>query len=161
MKTSGKRGIIVISYQEGMILMNTTPLAKYLKMLRESKGLKQEEVAEYLSIGRGAYSHYENARNLPSLNNLVALSEFYGIPVGNFTDLLGKNFEETGNEKPEDAGFLAFLNECSYMNGKDLAKWMTLKDRELVYYYHELADHDKKILMKVAKAMVVGIGEDI
>ena len=68
--------------------MERTPLARYLKMLREEKNLSQDDVASILKIGRGAYSHYENARTTPTLTNRHLLANYYGVPIENFIELL-------------------------------------------------------------------------
>jgi transcriptional regulator with XRE-family HTH domain len=52
-----------------------------LKELRLAKGLKQEEVAKLLGIGRTAYGAYELGDNLPPLNKIMQLAEFYSVSV--------------------------------------------------------------------------------
>jgi transcriptional regulator with XRE-family HTH domain len=52
-----------------------------LKELRLAKGLKQEEVARMLGIGRTAYGAYEIEDNIPPLNKLLQLAEFYGVSM--------------------------------------------------------------------------------
>ena len=45
---------------------NEILLAKYLRELRESRRMKQEDVARMLGIKRQTYSHYETVRLRPS-----------------------------------------------------------------------------------------------
>jgi transcriptional regulator with XRE-family HTH domain len=52
-----------------------------LKELRLAKGLKQEEVAKMLGIGRMAYGAYEIEDNIPPLNKLMQLADFYGVSL--------------------------------------------------------------------------------
>jgi transcriptional regulator with XRE-family HTH domain len=52
-----------------------------LKELRLAKGLKQEEVAKMLGIGRTAYGAYEIEDNIPPLNKLLQLANFYGVSM--------------------------------------------------------------------------------
>ena len=56
-------------------------LPAYLKYLRISRGLSQDDVANVLHITRQAYSHYETERVVPPVNNLFALAILYGIPA--------------------------------------------------------------------------------
>lgn len=52
-----------------------------LKELRLAKGLKQEEVAKMLGIGRTAYGAYEIEDNIPPLNKMLQLADFYGVSL--------------------------------------------------------------------------------
>lgn len=52
-----------------------------LKELRIAKGLKQEDVAKVIGIGRTAYGAYELGDNTPPTDKLLALAEFYGVSL--------------------------------------------------------------------------------
>lgn len=52
-----------------------------LKELRLAKGLTQEDLAKMLGIGRTAYGAYELGDNLPPLNKLIALADFYNVSI--------------------------------------------------------------------------------
>lgn len=53
-------------------------VANNIKKLREAMGCTQNAVAEYLGIGRSAYSNYETGdRELP-LEHMEKLADFYG-----------------------------------------------------------------------------------
>ncbi len=52
-----------------------------LKELRLAKGLKQEEVAKILGIGRTAYGAYEIEDNIPPLNKLLILAKLYDVSI--------------------------------------------------------------------------------
>lgn len=52
-----------------------------LKELRLAKGLKQEEVAKILGIGRTAYGAYEIGDNVPPLNKVIILSQLYNVSI--------------------------------------------------------------------------------
>lgn len=56
-------------------------LKQKLANLRRSKGLTQLELAEMLSVSRQAVSRWEVGTAVPSLDNLVSLSEVYGMPL--------------------------------------------------------------------------------
>ena len=56
-------------------------LKQKLSDLRKSKGLTQLELAEMLSVSRQAISRWEVGAAVPSLDNLINLSEVYGVPL--------------------------------------------------------------------------------
>lgn len=131
--------------------MGNSPLGNYLKMLREQKGLTQDDVAKALEIGRGAYSHYENSRNNPTLPKLRALADLYNIPVAKLVELSALSFEKSQSGSSDE--YLEFLNDCSDMKPKDMAEWISVSDRELIYYFHKLSVRDQAILKDLAKKM--------
>ncbi|MBL0386805.1 helix-turn-helix transcriptional regulator [Tumebacillus sp. ITR2] len=50
-----------------------------LKHLRESRNLKQHEIAKLLDVNREAYSHYETERRKVSPNVIVTLAKYYNV----------------------------------------------------------------------------------
>jgi len=56
-------------------------IAKNIKVLREEKGLSQEQLAEDLGITRPRLGAYEEARNQPPIDMLVALSDYFKISI--------------------------------------------------------------------------------
>lgn len=59
-----------------------------LKMLRESKGKLQKDIASLLNISTSAYGFYETGKRDMSTDNLIKLAEYYGVT----TDyILGKD----------------------------------------------------------------------
>lgn len=52
---------------------------KRLRILRESKGLKQSEVAEYINKSFQAYSLYELGKREPDNDTLLKLAELYNV----------------------------------------------------------------------------------
>lgn len=69
-------------------------LGERLKTLRGKR--TQEDIAKYLGISRARYSHYENERSEPDIENLQKLAELYNTT----TDyLLGR----TNNPSPDNS----------------------------------------------------------
>ncbi len=56
-------------------------LGNNLKLLRKQKKKSQEEVAGDLGLTRSSYSGYENGIAEPGLDTLVALGNYYSIPL--------------------------------------------------------------------------------
>lgn len=62
-------------------------IATNIKFLREQKGLSQEALGEALEISRAQVSTFERHCSSPSIEILVALSDYFRIPI----DILIKN----------------------------------------------------------------------
>ena len=58
-----------------------------LMKIRKSKGLSQQDVADYLGISRQAYCNYENDKREASYETLLHLSEYFNVTVD---ELLGR-----------------------------------------------------------------------
>lgn len=149
--------------------MSDTPLSSYLRMLREKNNFTQDDIAKVLGTSRANYSHYENARITPSNDSLCKLADFYNIPLTKFVRLAGSSFgadntdltsfirstKDEGYDNATDKYFNEFLSECGGMRMDELAKWLSLDDRELVYYYHHLSNRDKRIVIYMLKLMLL------
>ncbi|MCI8544419.1 MAG: helix-turn-helix transcriptional regulator [Lachnospiraceae bacterium] len=68
--------------------MSTPLLAAKLIELRQSRGISQKELADYLGITREAYSHYERSTREPNLEAIMKLVNYYGIQV---SDLINES----------------------------------------------------------------------
>lgn len=52
-------------------------IGKALKRERTRRNLTQEQVAEILHITRPAYTMYETGQNIPSIETLIILADYY------------------------------------------------------------------------------------
>jgi len=59
-----------------------------VRYLREQRGLKQDQLKEFLGINRTTWSTYEVGRSEPSIGVLISISKFFGVSLD---DLLLKN----------------------------------------------------------------------
>ena len=81
--------------------MNQIEIGKFLQQLRKEKGLTQEQLAERFQIARRTVSRWETGSNLPDLDLLIELSDFYAVDLrellnGERTDKqMNKDMEET------------------------------------------------------------------
>ncbi|OKZ54882.1 MAG: AbrB family transcriptional regulator [Clostridiales bacterium 59_14] len=59
-------------------------LAENLALLRNLRGMTQEEVAEVIGISRQSYSKWEQGETIPDIEKCDRLAKFYGVaaPVG-------------------------------------------------------------------------------
>lgn len=76
-----------------------------LKLLRNRKGMLQEDVAKYLGLTRPAYSHYETGRRIPDAEMLEKLADLYQVSIDELmgrspTEDVGRHLEEI----PEQIG---------------------------------------------------------
>lgn len=54
---------------------------KRLYELRTEKGLSQRSMATNFNVSQGTYNNWENGRTQPSVEQLVALANFFGVSV--------------------------------------------------------------------------------
>jgi transcriptional regulator with XRE-family HTH domain len=60
---------------------NSMQFGDRLTALRDKRGLKQEELANFLGISRAALSHYEKNRRKPDYDTLNKIANFFKVPV--------------------------------------------------------------------------------
>lgn len=80
--------------------MNQQKTGALLKELRKQKGLTQEQIAEKFNVSNRTVSRWENGSNLPDLDVLIELSDYYEIDL---RELLGqeRKSEKMDNEMQE------------------------------------------------------------
>ncbi len=49
--------------------------------LRNEKKLSQRDIAKLFNVSQGTYNNWENARTQPSLEQLIALADFFDVTV--------------------------------------------------------------------------------
>ena len=91
--------------------MNQIKIGQFLKELRKEKGLTQEQFAEQFNLSRRTVSRWENGNNMPDLDMLLALADFYGVDIRKIMD--GERKSGTMNtEQQEMFAKLADYSEC-------------------------------------------------
>ena len=81
--------------------MDMKKMGALLKMLRKEKEYTQEQLAEYLNVSNRTISRWETGTNLPDLDVLVLLSDFYGIEIRELID--GERKSEKMNKEQKDS----------------------------------------------------------
>jgi len=86
-------------------------LADKITEERKKAGLSQEELADRLSVSRQAVSKWECGQSCPDLQNIIAMSELFGVS----TDYLLKDISIPENKSAEPGSSLRKLSgeECS------------------------------------------------
>ena len=62
-------------------MFDSNKAGKQIALLRKSRGITQEELAQRLSVSPQAVSKWENGTSDPSTANLMALAKLYGLSV--------------------------------------------------------------------------------
>lgn len=79
-----------------------------LKELRNEKGLTQEQFAEIVNVSNRTVSRWENGNNMPDLDILIQISDYYEIDLRELLDGERKsdkmNMEEKETAIPEQSG---------------------------------------------------------
>ena len=72
--------------------MDPVKCGSFLKTLRKEKGLTQEQLAEMLGVTNRSVSRWETGANLPDIDVIITLSEFYDVDI---KDLLNGESRKT------------------------------------------------------------------
>lgn len=76
-------------------------IGEFLKELRKEKELTQQQFAEILNVSNRTVSRWENGNNMPDLDVLIYISDYYEINLRELLDgerkseKMNKEFEET------------------------------------------------------------------
>lgn len=80
--------------------MNQQRTGEFLKQLRREKGLTQEQLAEQFSVSSRTISRWETGSNMPDLDLLIELADFYKIDIREIID--GKRKGENLNSETKE-----------------------------------------------------------
>lgn len=66
--------------------MDQVKIGSFLKTLRSEKGLTQEQLAEKVNVSRRSVSRWETGSNLPDLDVLMELADYYQVELRELLD---------------------------------------------------------------------------
>lgn len=66
--------------------MDQQKIGAFLKVLRKQKGLTQEQIAEKFNVSNRTISRWENGNNMPDLDVLLEISDFYEVDLRELLD---------------------------------------------------------------------------
>lgn len=72
--------------------MDMIRIGKNLQELRKQKGMTQEQLAEHFNVARRTVSRWETGSNMPDLDILIEMSDFYDVDLRDLLD--GERTEE-------------------------------------------------------------------
>lgn len=81
--------------------MNQIKIGEFLKELRKEKGLTQEQLAEQWNVSRRSVSRWETGSNMPDLDTLIEMSDYYEIDLRELLE--GERKSEKMNEELKEA----------------------------------------------------------
>ena len=95
-----------------------------LQLLRKSKGLTQDDLAEKLSVSRQAIAKWESGLAYPDISNLIYLSECLFVTVDYLVkdDACQKQADIISKTPQEFVGFLLRAKQKTYAGSGDFLK---------------------------------------
>ncbi len=66
--------------------MNQIKIGEFLKQLRKDNGLTQEQLAEKFNVSRRSVSRWETGNNMPDLDTLIEMADYYEIDLRELLD---------------------------------------------------------------------------
>ena len=98
--------------------MDQQKMGVFLKRLRNEKGLTQEQLAEKFGVARRTVSRWEVGSNLPDIDILIEMSDFYEVEIKELLNGERKN-EQMDSKEKETALLVADYNiEKNMKNAK-------------------------------------------
>lgn len=79
--------------------MDQQKMGAFLKKLRNEKNLTQEQLAEKFGVSRRSVSRWEGGYNLPDIDILIEMSEFYEVELKELLNGERKNRQMENKEK--------------------------------------------------------------
>lgn len=80
--------------------MDIIKIGRFIQTLRKEKGLTQEQLAEHFGVARRTVSRWETGSNMPDLDILMELADFYEVDLREILNGERKN-EEMDKELKE------------------------------------------------------------
>ena len=119
-------------------------LSLRLKLLRVASGMRQEEVADMLGIGRSAYTYYELSRSRPDYDALIRLAKLYNVTIDYLVGI--SNFPVNEQQKPD----ISHDNEAVIATEATVGK-LGKDERYLVGLYRQLSESGQMEIMDLMK----------
>ena len=101
--------------------MNQNQTGKFIKELRKSKCLSQNQLADMIPISRQAISKWERNETIPDSSTLLRLSEIFDVTINEL--LLGKRIEKPSIEELEKRA-LSIIDESNKKIYKNKIKFV-------------------------------------
>jgi transcriptional regulator with XRE-family HTH domain len=105
--------------------MDQMKIGTLIKELRREKGITQEQLAEEFSVSRRTVSRWETGSNLPDLDVLIEMSDFFAIDLRELLDGERKD-EEMNNEVMETAQKVSEYADVEKKSLLQKMKWISI-----------------------------------
>ena len=80
--------------------MNQNKVGNFIKELRKERELTQEQMAEIFNVSRRTVSRWETGSNMPDLDILIEMSDYYEVDLRELLD--GERKKEKMNEEMKE-----------------------------------------------------------
>ena len=127
-------------------------LGKNIKALRESKNIKQEDLANILGVSIQSISRWENEQNYPDISILPSISKYFNVTTDYLLDI---------ERRPNMAKLLKTV-ETFELNTKEEAEKMISNfknDKFPILKDYKIIEKDGKILLEVMKEFNTDIND--
>lgn len=91
--------------------MDQLKIGAYLKELRKEKAITQEQLADILNVSRRTVSRWETGSNLPDLDLLIELADFYSVDLRQLLEGEAKDEEDLMETKETLAAVAEISND--------------------------------------------------
>ena len=117
--------------------MDQLKIGAYLKELRKDKAITQEQLADILNVSRRTVSRWETGSNLPDLDLLIELADFYKVDLRQLLE---------GEANPEDDAV-----SVEVMNLP-----IRLREVVLLYYFEDMNTNEIAETLRISQQAVSG-----
>ena len=135
--------------------MANSLLSQRLKELRKVNNYTQDYIAEVLETTRQTYSHYETGKRKPSPETIYKLALFYNISADDLLNISiefdDKTFYESTRTSQGSNDLAAYLEYFNDSKNQKKFQYNTNLEKELLYYFQNISDDDKRELIEIAK----------
>ena len=100
--------------------MNQVKIGEFLRELRKGKGLTQEQLAEQFNISRRSVSRWETGSNLPDLDILIEMADYYEVELKEI--LNGERKSEKMNEELKETVLKETVLKVAEFSNEDKRK---------------------------------------
>ncbi|WP_026665303.1 helix-turn-helix domain-containing protein [Butyrivibrio sp. FC2001] len=143
--------------------MDQQKIGGFLKELRKGKGLTQEQLAEQFGVSSRTVSRWENGNNMPDIDLLIELSDYYEVNLREILD--GERKSENMNKEVKDTVLQAVdytntenekynkrIRICNAIGMLLIVAYMLLVDSTIYHEYHLV-----RIITSLIQGMAVGM----
>ena len=100
--------------------MNQQKIGMFMKSLRKEKGFTQEQLAEVFNVSNRTVSRWENGNNMPDLDLLIEISDFYEVDLREILDGERRNEEMDKDMKETVLKAIPYALWCNRTPGEML-----------------------------------------
>lgn len=117
---------------------------QYIKLLRENRGISQEELGKFIGVQKAAVQKWESGKvqNLKR-ETIKKLAEYFCVPASNFID---------SDSDSESSSILASLSEedLAFIKKYSLS---SKEDKEFIRYLFSATEEEQEMFYNIIKAV--------